>query len=426
MPGARLVVASADRQRSTWRRRSLLAAGPGFDDELPAGAARARARSRSRVDVAARQQRRSASCATGRPGRCRSWCRCAATGFPVASPAEQDGLRRRVGRRARAARPGALPGRAGDVAGVGAPGRRRRSSPSSSPRAGRATRPRGGERRLRRRCSTAGRPFTIAHDVLLTVTVDLRRVRGRRGASAFDVGDRRAGRRDPPAGQPARDGGLRRRTAAVAGGAVDRDPGAVRPDPCQQSARCAARWPRRPGRAVAEWGPMAVEPDWFEARVDGVVASIVPRRRLADAAGRRRLDGPAADRRRRDPHRHGRAGTGPARGRGADANRQLTSIEADHAQKERHGFRLTARSGAATPTSRPASANSPKGIPSSATSASSPSPPPTSTQLDDACRRVEQAAAQSLLDLRPLAARQAEGWVASLPLGRSVRQGAWQ
>ena len=47
-------------------------------------------------------------------------------------------------------------------------------------------------------------------------------------------------------------------------------------------------------------------------------------------------------------------------------------------------------------------------------------------ELDDACSRVEQAAAQSLLDLRPLAARQPEGWVASLPLGRSVRQGAWR
>ena len=39
--------------------------------------------------------------------------------------------------------------------------------------------------------------------------------------------------------------------------------------------------------------------------------------------------------------------------------------------------------------------------------------------------RVEQAAAQSMLDLRPLAARQAEGWVASLPVGRTVRPGAW-
>ena len=47
-------------------------------------------------------------------------------------------------------------------------------------------------------------------------------------------------------------------------------------------------------------------------------------------------------------------------------------------------------------------------------------------QLEEACTRVEQAAAQSLVDLRPLVARQGEGWVASLPLGRSVRQGGWQ
>ena len=47
-------------------------------------------------------------------------------------------------------------------------------------------------------------------------------------------------------------------------------------------------------------------------------------------------------------------------------------------------------------------------------------------ELEEASARVEQAAAQSLLDLRPLAARQAEGWVASLPLGRSVRAGGWR
>lgn len=50
---------------------------------------------------------------------------------------------------------------------------------------------------------------------------------------------------------------------------------------------------------------------------------------------------------------------------------------------------------------------------------------PSLDDLDDACTRVEQAAAQSLIDLRPLAARQAEGWAASLPLGRSVRNGSW-
>ena len=41
-------------------------------------------------------------------------------------------------------------------------------------------------------------------------------------------------------------------------------------------------------------------------------------------------------------------------------------------------------------------------------------------QLDDACADVEQAAAQSLLDLRPLDARHDQGWVASLPLGRGL------
>jgi len=40
--------------------------------------------------------------------------------------------------------------------------------------------------------------------------------------------------------------------------------------------------------------------------------------------------------------------------------------------------------------------------------------------LDDACAAIEQDAAQSLIDLRPLEARHQLGWVASLPLGRSV------
>jgi hypothetical protein len=41
-------------------------------------------------------------------------------------------------------------------------------------------------------------------------------------------------------------------------------------------------------------------------------------------------------------------------------------------------------------------------------------------QLDDDCADVEQAAAQSLLDLRPLDARHELGWVAGLPLGRVI------
>ena len=43
--------------------------------------------------------------------------------------------------------------------------------------------------------------------------------------------------------------------------------------------------------------------------------------------------------------------------------------------------------------------------------------------LDDACADVEQAAAQSLLDLRPLDARHELGWLASLPVGRALTRG---
>lgn len=108
-----------------------------------------------------------------------------------------------------------------------------------------------------------------------------------------------------------------------------------------------------------------------------------------------------------------------------DANRQLTSIEADHEQKERHGFRLTARERRRQADVESRERELAEGHPLfrhvgivTVTAGSV-------DELDDACNRVEQAAAQSLVDLRPLAARQTEGWVASLPLGRSVRQGTW-
>ena len=44
-------------------------------------------------------------------------------------------------------------------------------------------------------------------------------------------------------------------------------------------------------------------------------------------------------------------------------------------------------------------------------------------ELEDACAQIENAAGKSLIDLRPLVARQAQGWVASLPLGRSFKPG---
>ena len=108
-----------------------------------------------------------------------------------------------------------------------------------------------------------------------------------------------------------------------------------------------------------------------------------------------------------------------------EANRQLTSIEADRQQKEGHGFRLTARERRRHADIEARERELAEGHPEfrhvgivTVTAA-------TLDELDDAAASVEQAAAQSMLDLRPLAARHVEGWVASLPIGRSVRQGRW-
>lgn len=106
-------------------------------------------------------------------------------------------------------------------------------------------------------------------------------------------------------------------------------------------------------------------------------------------------------------------------------NRHLTSIEADHEQKERHGFRLTARERRRQNDVESRERELAEGHPEFrfvgivTVSAAS------EEALDDASADVEQAAAQSLIELRPLAARQEQGWVASLPLGRSVRNGGW-
>ena len=109
----------------------------------------------------------------------------------------------------------------------------------------------------------------------------------------------------------------------------------------------------------------------------------------------------------------------------ADANRQLTSIESDHAQKERHGFRLTARERRRQADVEGRERELAEGHPEFRHVGIVTVTADNIEALDDSAGRVEQASAQSMLDLRPLAARQAEGWVASLPVGRSVRSGNW-
>jgi hypothetical protein len=108
-----------------------------------------------------------------------------------------------------------------------------------------------------------------------------------------------------------------------------------------------------------------------------------------------------------------------------DANRQLTSIEADQMQKERHGFRLTAREKRRREDVEAREQELVSVHPEFRHVGFVTVTAPNGDELEDAAGAVEQSAAQAMIDLRPLAARQAEGWLASLPLGRSVRSGAW-
>jgi hypothetical protein len=268
-------------------------------------------------------------------------------------------------------------------------------------------------------------PFTIAHEVLLTVTADLRRVRARRGVGLEQVAldglideVRQLAARLETAGISAR--GLLS-PAEIAQAVRSRS------DPT----RGLAHLPSESSLAVAtrrhahQWGPMAVEPDWLHVRVDGCahrsyfVASwpMLPVR--ADWMGPLlTVDGVT---RTVTIVMEPVALTAAAQ----DANRQLTSIEADQQQKERHGFRLTARERRRHDDVESREHELAEGHPLFRHVGLVTVTAPNLDLLDEAAATVEQAAAQSMLDLRPLAARQAEGWVASLPLARSVRQGKW-
>ena len=223
-------------------------------------------------------------------------------------------------------------------------------------------------------------PVTIAHEVLLTVTVDRRRVRRPRRsaplAAAIDaLGEETrllVARLESAGLQVGRPLSPLELSTAIR---LRCDPSRARQlDGLSRSLAAAV------GRGTLEWGPMAVEADWFHARVDGAHPPVVSGGGLADAAGGRRLAGSAAHLRRATRTVTVVLEPVPLARAAADANRQLTSIESDHAQKERHGFRLTARERRRQADVEGRDASWPRAIPSSATSASSPSPPTTSTR----------------------------------------------
>ena len=102
------------------------------------------------------------------------------------------------------------------------------------------------------------------------------------------------------------------------------------------------------------------------------------------------------------------------------ADREVMSREADAEMKERRGFRVSARDRKRTEDVRQREAERTEGHPEFRFVGLVDVAAPDLDTLEDACAAVEQAAAQSLVDLRPLEARHDLGWVANLPLGRNV------
>ena len=270
-------------------------------------------------------------------------------------------------------------------------------------------------------------PFTIAHDVLVTVTVDLRRVRSRRRSTAVASGIEaicdeirllvsRLEAADLTVDAPLSSSEL---CAAIR----------LRSDPIRTSDGRLNSLRRSlsaaVGKGAVEWGPMAVEPDWFHVRVDGSVhrsfrIATWPMLPVSADWLAPLVVGDAATRTVTIV-----AEPVPLSKAAQDANRQLTSIEADQQQKEQHGFRLTAREHRRRTDVETRERELAEGHPEFRNVGFVTVTAADLDELDDACARVEQSAAQSMLDLRPLAARQAEGWAASLPLGRSVQRGRW-
>ena len=416
-PGMRLWW-TGRRHRSPWAKGSLLGAGPGFEDDLPESLA-----GLEMLDAPIDWQAGRRGVAVVRDRRAGSVSivmQVTGAGFPVASLREQDGLvagwGAALGPLARAQCPVSRITWQEWAHPIGVSGHRefldgldRASSSAAS-------------NDYEQLLDLQG-PFTIAHEVLLTLTVDIRRVRTRRReplAAAIDTLTDEARllvSRLESAGLRV-DGPLETLELSTAIRLRSDPSRTAQVSSVRRSLAAATR------RGAIEWGPMAVEPRWDVVSVDGSM------HRSFRIAGWPMLPVGA------DWMAPLLAGDGatrtvtvvlepvPLQRAAADANRQLTSIEADHAQKERHGFRLTARERRRQTDVETRERELAEGHPEFRHAGIVTVTAAGTEELDDACARVEQAAAQSMLDLRPLVARQADGWVASLPMGRSFTTGA--
>jgi hypothetical protein len=264
-------------------------------------------------------------------------------------------------------------------------------------------------------------PRTVAHDVLLSVTVDQRRVRVRRSdESRLDAtldtleGEMRLFESRLDAAGLSVEGPL---TPVQLSTAIR-----VRSDPSRsrQISSLARSLAAAARRGALEWGPMLVESDRTHILVDGTFHRSFriagwPQLPVAADWMSDLLANPAAVRTVTvvmEPV--------PMRRAARAADREVMAREADADMKTQKGFRVNARERKRLADVEARERELSEGhaefhfvgiIDVTATDLD---------ELADACADVEQAAAQSLLDLRPLDARHDLGWVASLPLGRCL------
>lgn len=267
-------------------------------------------------------------------------------------------------------------------------------------------------------------PATIAHEALVAVTIDQRRVRARRtGGSRID------------AAVDALFDEVRQLATRLEGAGLEVDPPmsavelacAVRvrsaPDRAAQVLALTRSLAAAAGRGSLEWAPMVVEPDWRHVHVDDAF------HRSYRVAGWPQLPVPAdwLSRLLADTHcvRTVTVVMEPVpMGRAARAaDREVMAREADSDLKERKGFRVNARERKRLADAERREHELSEGHAEFRFAGLVNVTASTLDDLEDDCTVIEQAAAQCLLDLRPLDARHDQGWVASLPLGRTLAPG---
>lgn len=263
-------------------------------------------------------------------------------------------------------------------------------------------------------------PVTREQRVLVTVTIDERRVRRQRSIPHLETA--LAGLRDEVARfrQRLETGGLH--TEEPLGPAGLTATIRLRSDPSRadQLATLSRSLAEAAGHGRTEWGPMVIEPSWSQVRVDGSV------HRSFRVAGWPQLPVPAdwLGALLEEPTVTRTVCVVlepvPINVSARAADREAMAREADAEAKGRRGFRVTALDRERLSKVEARERELAEGHAEFRFTGLVDVTAPDVEALEEASAAIEQAAAQSLIDLRPLHARHDQGWVACLPLGRNV------